>query len=86
VGGVPGLSKETDFRGHLRGMVFTYEYTSAGKPMAGRVYYLKIPCYHNSGGGVTCPVWVLRFTGERDKLQRMQDQIDAIARSFRLKE
>ena len=79
-----GLSKETDFRGHLRGMVFTYEYTKwregVGKPMAGRVYYLKIHF------PTLASVWVLRFEGERDKLQRMQDQIDAIARSFRLKE
>jgi hypothetical protein len=81
--GYTGLSKETDFRGHLRGMVFTYEYTQlregVSKPMAGRVYYLK---YHVP---TQAWVWKLRFTGERGKLQRIQDQIDAIARSFRSK-
>ena len=31
-------------------------------------------------------VYVLHFTGLRDKLQRIQNQTDAIARSFRLKQ
>jgi hypothetical protein len=45
--------------------------------MAGRVYYLQ-------ADGRT--VYVLHFTGLRDRLQRIQNQTDSIARSFRLKQ
>jgi hypothetical protein len=69
--------KETPFSGALRGIVTTYEYTSAGKPMAGRVYYLKAD---------ERTVFVLHFTGARDRLQRIQNQTDAIARSFKPKQ
>ena len=69
--------KATPFSGRISGIVTTYEYTTAGKPMAGRVYYLQ-------ADGRT--VYVLHFTGLRDKLQRIQNQTDAIARSFRLKQ
>ncbi len=75
--GFVGGSKEENFTGQLRGIVSTYEYTSGGKPMAGRLYYLQ-------ADGRT--VYVLHFTGLRDKLQRIQNQTDAIARSFRLKQ
>jgi hypothetical protein len=44
--------------------------------MAGRTYYLQ----GNSG-----TVYVLRFTGMRDKLLRIRNQTDLIARSLRLK-
>jgi hypothetical protein len=76
---LPGFvgGKDDNFTGRLRGVVSTYEYTSGGKPMAGRVYYLQ-------ADGRT--VYVLHFTGMRDKLQRIQNQTDAIARSFRLKQ
>ena len=53
------------------------ELSRDGKLMAGRVYYLQ-------ADGRT--VYVLHFTGLRDKLQRIQNQTDAIARSFRLKQ
>ena len=69
--------KETPFNGLLRGIVTTYEYTNAGKPMAGRVYYLKAD---------ERTVFVLHFTGARDRLQRIQNQTDAIARSFKPKQ
>jgi hypothetical protein len=68
--------KEERFAGRLNGIVTTYEYTNAGKPMAGRLYYLQ-------ADGRT--VYVLHFTGLRERLQRIQNQTDAIARSFRLK-
>ena len=68
--------KERPFSGRLSGIVTTYEYTSAGKPMAGRVYYLKAD---------ERTVYVLHFQGARDRLQRFENQTDAIARSFRLK-
>ncbi len=69
--------KEERFAGRLNGLVSNYEYTSGGKPMAGRVYYLQ-------ADGRT--VYVLHFTGTRERLQRIQNQTDAIARSFRLKQ
>ena len=62
--------------GRRTGIVIGYEYTSAGKPMAGRIYYLQAD---------SRTVYVLHFQGLRDKLQRIQNQTDAIARSFRLK-
>ena len=76
---LPGFvgGKEESFTGRLRGVVSTYEYTSGGKPMAGRLYYLQAD---------NRTLYVLHFTGLRDKLQRIQNQTDAIARSFRLKQ
>ena len=69
--------KETPFSGRISGIVTTYEYTNAGKPMAGRVYYLKAD---------ERTVFVLHFTGARERLQRIQNQTDAIARSFKPKQ
>jgi hypothetical protein len=71
------IGKDERFAGRLSGVVLNYEYTHGGKPMAGRVYYLQ-------ADGRT--VYVLHFTGLRDKLQRIQSQTDAIARSFKLKQ
>lgn len=71
------IGKDERFTGRLSGVVLNYEYTQGGKPMAGRIYYLQ-------ADGRT--VYVLHFTGLRDKLQRIQNQTDAIARSFRLKQ
>ena len=71
------IGKDGPFSGRLSGVVLNYEYTQAGKPMAGRVYYLQ-------ADGRTG--YVLHFTGVRDKLQRIQNQTDAIARSFKLKQ
>ena len=64
------------FVGRLRGVTISYEYTLAGKLMAGRTYYLQAD---------SRTVYALRFTGMRDKLARIQNQTDGIARSFRLK-
>jgi hypothetical protein len=69
--------KETPFSGRISGVVTTYEYTNAGKPMAGRIYYLKAD---------ERTVFVLHFQGARDRLQRIQNQTDAIARSFKPKQ
>ena len=76
---LPGFvgGKEERFAGRLSGLVSNYEYTSAGRAMAGRVYYLQ-------ADGRT--VYVLHFTGLRDRLQRIQNQTDSIARSFRFKQ
>jgi hypothetical protein len=68
--------KEEAFAGRLSGVTMSFEFTQAGKPMAGRSYYLQ-------GDGRT--VYVLRFTGMRDKLLHIRNQTDLIARSLRLK-
>ena len=74
----PGFveGKEEKFAGRLNGVVATYEYVKTGKPMIGRVYYLQAD---------SRTVYALRFTGLRDKLGRIRNQTDLIARSFKLK-
>lgn len=75
---VPGYveGQQEKFAGRINGVVISYEYTSAGKPMTGRIYYLQ-----------TDPriIYMLHFTGARDKLSRIRNQTDFIARSFQLK-
>ena len=68
--------KEESFNGRLDGVTLSFEYTQAGKAMAGRTYYLQADSH---------TVYVLRFTGLRDKLSRIRNQTDLIARSLRLK-
>lgn len=64
------------FRGYLSGATFSYEYVSGGRTMVGRVYYLQLD---------KRTFYALRFTVARDKLQGVREQMDFIARSFRLK-
>jgi len=66
----------TAFKGQLSGTVFWYEYASGGRLMFGNVYYLQID---NS------TFYSLRFTGARDKLPILRNQMDFIAGSFHLK-
>jgi hypothetical protein len=75
---LPGYvdGKEERFAGSMNGIVFSYEYTQSGKSMLGRIYVLKAD---------NRTIYALRFTGLRDKLGRIRNQTDAIARSFRLK-
>ena len=75
---LPGYvaGKEEPFTGRLPGVTISYEFTERGKPMAGRTYHLQ-------AGPRTA--YVLRFTGLRDKLLRIRNQTDQIARSLRLK-
>lgn len=75
---LPGFveGKDEQFKGRMEGVAFNYEYTSAGKPMTGRIYYLQAD---------NRTIYVLRFTGLRDRLGRIRNQTDTIARSFRLK-
>lgn len=68
--------KEENFAGNLRGNVFNYEFVRAGRSMSGRLYFLRID---NTG------VYMLRFTGERDKLKSIRNQTDSIARTFKIK-
>src|SRR5262245_15395587 len=75
---LPGYvaGKEDSFTGRLSGVTNSYEFTERGKAMAGRTYYLQ---------GDARTVFVLRFTGLREKLLRIRNQTDQIARSLRLK-
>jgi hypothetical protein len=75
---LPGFveGKEEKFAGHLNGITISYEFVKTGKPMMGRIYYLQAD---------NRTIYALRFTGLRDKLARIRNQTDFIARSFRLK-
>lgn len=68
--------KEEKFVGRINGVTASYEYTGGGKAMTGRIYYLRAD---------NRTVYVLHFTGARDKLSLLRSQTDAIARSFHLK-
>jgi hypothetical protein len=76
---LPGFvgGKEEHFAGRLSGITVSYEYTSAGKPMAGRIYYLQAD---------NRTVYTLHFTARAERLQLIRNQTDGIARSFRLKQ
>jgi hypothetical protein len=75
---LPGFveGKQDDFNGRLDGVTITYEYTKTGKVMLGRTYYLQAD---------NRTIYALRFTGLKDKLSRIRNQTDLIARTFRLK-
>ncbi|MEO8041819.1 MAG: hypothetical protein ABI646_04320 [Acidobacteriota bacterium] len=64
------------FAGRLRGSVFNFEFVRAGRPMSGRFYFLRAP----DGS-----VYVLRFTGFRDKLRSIRNQTDSMGRTFDLR-
>jgi hypothetical protein len=74
----PGFvaGKEESFAGAYRGRVFNYEFVQSGKNMSGRFYYLKAD---------DTTVYVLRFTGLRDELRTIRNQVDSIARTFKVK-
>jgi len=76
---LPGFvaGKEENFAGAFKGRAFNYEFVRAGKNMSGRFYYLKAD---------DSTVFVLRFTGLRDKLRVIRNQTDSIARTFKLKD
>jgi hypothetical protein len=65
-----------EFVGQLRGAVFSYEYVKQGRNMDGRIYYLQLD---------NRTFYALHFTVASEKLQNLRDQMDSIARSFRLK-
>ncbi|MCM3871994.1 MAG: hypothetical protein ND895_15020 [Pyrinomonadaceae bacterium] len=66
----------TEFEGHLRGTVFSYEYINRGRNMDGRIYYLQLD---------NRTFYVLHFTVASDKLRGLRSQMDSIVKSFRLK-
>jgi hypothetical protein len=75
---LPGFveGKQENFSGRLTGVTISYEFVRTGKPMMGRTYYLQTD---------NRTIYALRFSGLRDKLARIRNQTDLIARSFRLK-
>lgn len=75
---LPGFveGKQETFNGRLDGVTMSYEFVRTGKPMLGRTYYLQVD---------NRTIYALRFTGLRDKLSRIRNQTDLIARTFKLK-
>ena len=75
---LPGFvdGKEEPFNGRLDGVTVAYEFVRTGKPMIGRIYYLQAD---------NRTIYALRFTGLREKLTRIRNQTDLIARTFKLK-
>jgi hypothetical protein len=75
---LPGFveGKQEPFNGRLDGVTMSYEFVRTGKPMLGRTYYLQAD---------NRTIYALRFTGLRDKLSRIRNQTDLIARTFKLK-
>jgi hypothetical protein len=75
---LPGFveGKEEKFSGRLNGTTASYEFIRTGKPMMGRTYYLQAD---------NRTIYALRFTGLRDKIARIRNQTDLIARTFKLK-
>jgi len=75
---LPGYAagKEENFSGALRGSVFNYEFLRIGRNMVGRLYLLRAD---------DTTVYVLRFTGEREKLKSIRNQTDSIASTFNVK-
>ena len=75
---LPGFveGKTDSFNGRLDGVTMSYEFVRTGKPMLGRTYYLQAD---------SRTIYALRFTGLRDKLSRIRNQTDLIARTFKLK-
>jgi hypothetical protein len=75
---LPGFieGKEEKFTARLSGVTVSYEFIKTAKPMMGRIYYLQAD---------NRTIYALRFSGSRDKLARIRNQTDLIARSFKLK-
>ena len=75
---LPGFveGKTDSFNGRLDGVTMSYEFVRTGKPMLGRTYYLQAD---------SRTIYALRFTGLREKLSRIRNQTDLIARTFKLK-
>jgi hypothetical protein len=75
---LPGFveGKQDPFNGRLDGVTISYEFVRTGKPMLGRTYYLQAD---------NRTIYALRFTGLRDKLSRIRNQTDLIARTFKTK-
>ena len=67
---------DENFSGRLRGSVFNFVFVRAGRPMAGRFYFVRAN---------ETTIYVLRFTGYRDKLRSIRHQTDSMGRTFDVK-
>ncbi len=76
---LPGYvaGKTEDFKGSLPGKAFNYEFIRAGRNMSGRFYFLKADNKN---------VYIMRFTGQREKLRSLRNQTDSMARTFAVKQ
>lgn len=74
----PGFiaGKEENFGGALTGKVFNYEFVNRGRNISGRAYFLKFS---------EEIIYLVRFTGPKDRLRLIRNQTDSIARTFRRK-
>ena len=68
--------KVESFEVRLSGTKYPYEYIPAGRVVAGVTYYLQ------ANNRV---IYRVEFAGPPDKLRKLSDQTDFIARGFRLK-
>jgi hypothetical protein len=68
--------KEENFGGNLKGNAFNFEYVGAGRNLSGRFYFLRAN---------DTTVYVLRFSGQRERLKSIRNQTDSIARTFTVK-
>jgi hypothetical protein len=68
--------KEENFAGKLRGSVFNFEYVASGTSMGGRYYFLRAN---------DTTVYILQFTGSKERLRGIRNQTDMIARTFGVK-
>lgn len=68
--------REESFMGNYNGVSLSYEFTSGGMPMAGRIYFLQID---------SRTIYSLHFTARRDTFKRIENEMSSIARSFRMK-
>ena len=73
----PGFvaGRDETFVGRLRGSIYNFEYVAAGRPMAGRFYFLRAD---------PTTVYVLRFSGRKDSMRSIRNQTDSIARTFNI--
>lgn len=72
----PGYAKGSTeaFLGGVDGALVTYDYTISGRPMMGRVYYIKVN---------PTTIFSMRFTGLRSTLGPLRNHTDAMARSLK---
>jgi hypothetical protein len=72
----PGYDKGgiEPFRGGVDGALVSFDFMTGGKPMLGRVYYLRVN---------PTTIYVLRYTGLRNILGPIRNQTDQMARSFK---
>lgn len=69
--------KEENFRSNYIGRIFNFEYVRSGRAMSGRYYFLRID---------DTTVYLLRFTGLKDKLRVIRNELDSIARTVKIKD